>query len=396
MSRCRPEGGLAACGACSVLRRRAVDGRVPRRLRAPLVTDGPVDNPGAPRRPGARLARRPAFHIEHAAATPSWPPNLRLRRRLRPRTGALHRRRPRRRDADAAYRRAGRPGSDGTVIGGCRWFRSTTAGVPRRCRAAGCPPPQARGPHGSAGRLSGRPAHARRGGGRAAVRRDVQARNDVLFRRRPGSRCGPAEVAGTPHVLMRLPIARSRPKPRPESRVWDHCAELPAPRPATSVPTARPSPATDVTPRAYAIVPSMVEREPRSVAGCAPVLVTSTTCARWVLPVVFWTRLGAARCGSRRADPRRTDRGGSGLRRPVLGGHPQLGRPRRLSVTALGQPTARCPAAEVEPGMRRLTADLAAAGARASGPPVGLDHPASSGRTAHDDKGVAAARPRRR
>ncbi|HVV08538.1 MSMEG_0567/sll0787 family protein [Amycolatopsis sp.] len=188
----------------------------------------------------------------------------------------------------------------------------------------------------------------------------VQARNEAMFTRLGWQSVREVAVAGSAHVLMRWPIGRIN--ALAQSTKGDLGALLTG---LTGVPgfvgdDGVPVPGSDLVAACDAIVPSMVERDPRWAGWCAVLVNLNDLAAMGAEPVGLLDALGAR-------DRSFAARVLAGLREasqaydvPVLGGHTQLGVPAALSVTALGRTAAPVPGGGGAPGQRVwLTADLA-------------------------------------
>jgi putative N-acetyltransferase (TIGR04045 family) len=327
---------------------------------APPVIDGPVDIL-ALLGDQSTLARRPAFHIEQAADNAE----LAAYRRLRTETfvheqGLFTGDDLDDRDADdrtvALIARA----PDGTVIGGVRlgpvddgpdlgWWQGGRLVVAE----------QARGPHGIGAALVR--AACARAEAEGVLRFDatVQARNEVLFRRLGWQSVRATEVAGTPHVLMRWPIARIAAQvAATKSALGPLLAALPAP-PGFVGDDGAPVPGTDVIAACDAIVPSMVERDPEWAGWCAVLVNVNDLAAMGASPVGLLDAVGARDRAHAALILAGLTRAAQAYGVPVLGGHTQLGVPAALSVTALGRTDRPVPGGGGRPGHAvRLTADL--------------------------------------
>jgi putative N-acetyltransferase (TIGR04045 family) len=323
------------------------------------------------------LARRPAFHIAEARGSADRAAYRALRKETFVDEQALFRGDDLDdRDADARTVVLVARAADGTVVGGVRlgpvddgpdigWWQGGRLVVGRR----------ARGAHGiGAGLVRAACARAEAEG---VLRFDatVQTRAEVLFRRLGWRRVRDVTVAAAPHVLMRWPVGRIADLVAATKSELGPLLTSFAPGGAGFVgDDGAPVPTTDVIAACDAIVPSMVERDPEWAGWCSVLVNVNDLAAMGAAPVGLLDALGAPHAAH-------AARVLAGLRRaaqaygvPVLGGHTQLGVPAALSVTALGRTDRPVPGGGGRPGHAvRLTADLAAAGAKgtagASGTP---------------------------
>lgn len=188
----------------------------------------------------------------------------------------------------------------------------------------------------------------------------VQAANAVLFRRLGWERIRDVEVQGTPHVLVRYPVDRpQRLADATKSALAGLLAEFVESPKGFRGDDGSPVPGTDVVAACDAILPSLVDRDPRWAGWCAVLVNVNDLAAMGAEPVGLLDVLAA---------PTREHAAEvvAGLRAasqawgvPVLGGHTQLGVPAALSVTALGRSDHPVPAGGGRVGHDlSLTADL--------------------------------------
>ncbi|MFF1640516.1 MSMEG_0567/sll0787 family protein [Streptomyces sp. NPDC058246] len=327
---------------------------------APPMADGPVDIL-ALLGDRSTLDRRPAFHIKEAFGESELAAYRRLRRDVFIHEQGLFTGHDLDdRDADSRTLVLVAEDHAGAVIGGVRlgpvadgpdigWW------VGGRLVVA----PGARGPHGIGAALVR--AACARAEAEGVLRFDatVQARNVVLFKRLGWRSVRPVTVAGAPHVLMRWPIGRiAAQAAATKSALGPLLAALPAPAGFVGDDGA-PVPGTDVIAACDAIVPSMVERDPKWAGWCGVLVNVNDLAAMGASPLGLLDALGAK-------DAEHAARILAGLGRaaqayglPVLGGHSQLGVPAALSVTALGRTDRPVPGGGGRPGHAvQLTADL--------------------------------------
>ena len=188
----------------------------------------------------------------------------------------------------------------------------------------------------------------------------VQASQERFFARLGWQRARAIEVSGTPHVLMRWPIAR-----------FAQLAE------ATKQPLARlvgdllphdrwrgddgvPLPGTDVVTCVDAILPTMVARDPEWAGWCGMLVTAHDLSAMGASPLGALDTLAAPDVAHAEAVLVGIRAATEVFALPVLGGHTTLGAPAALSVTGLGTTTEPVPASGGRPGHAvTLTADLA-------------------------------------
>jgi putative N-acetyltransferase (TIGR04045 family) len=193
----------------------------------------------------------------------------------------------------------------------------------------------------------------------------VQPRHERFFTRLGWQVVRAARVAGVAHVLMRWPVGRlaaladdvKRPLgPLLAALVRDG---HPLGGPGFVGDDGVPVPGSDLVAACDAVIPAMVERDPRWAGWCAVLVNLNDLAAMGASPIGLLDTLGAR-------DASFATRILAGLRDacaayqvPVLGGHTQLGVPAALSVTALGRAPRPVPSGGGFPGHRvRLTADL--------------------------------------
>ncbi|MFF1704740.1 MSMEG_0567/sll0787 family protein [Streptomyces sp. NPDC058252] len=327
---------------------------------APPMADGPVDIL-ALLGDRSTLDRRPAFHIKEAFGESELAAYRRLRRDVFIHEQGLFTGHDLDdRDADSRTLVLVAEDHAGAVIGGVRlgpvadgpdigWW------VGGRLVVA----PGARGPHGIGAALVR--AACARAEAEGVLRFDatVQARNVVLFKRLGWRSVRPVTVAGAPHVLMRWPIGRiAAQAAATKSALGPLLAALPAPAGFVGDDGA-PVPGTDVIAACDAIVPSMVERDPKWAGWCGVLVNVNDLAAMGASPLGLLDALGAKGAAHAARILAGLGRAAQAYGLPVLGGHTQLGVPAALSVTALGRTDRPVPGGGGRPGHAvRLTADL--------------------------------------
>ncbi|MFD4412756.1 MSMEG_0567/sll0787 family protein [Streptomyces sp. NPDC058467] len=327
---------------------------------APPMADGPVDIL-ALLGDRSTLDRRPAFHIKEAFGESELAAYRRLRRDVFIHEQGLFTGHDLDdRDADSRTLVLVAEDHAGAVIGGVRlgpvadgpdigWW------VGGRLVVA----PGARGPHGIGAALVR--AACARAEAEGVLRFDatVQARNVVLFKRLGWRSVRPVTVAGAPHVLMRWPIGRiAAQAAATKSALGPLLAALPAPAGFVGDDGA-PVPGTDVIAACDAIVPSMVERDPKWAGWCGVLVNVNDLAAMGASPLGLLDALGAKDAAHAARILAGLGRAAQAYGLPVLGGHTQLGVPAALSVTALGRTDRPVPGGGGRPGHAvRLTADL--------------------------------------
>jgi putative N-acetyltransferase (TIGR04045 family) len=190
----------------------------------------------------------------------------------------------------------------------------------------------------------------------------VQPAGETLFRRLGWQRIDEVVVAGRPHVLMRFPIDRiAALAGATKSPLGSLLGGLPGGLGGRGFvgDDGAPVPGTDVIAACDAILPAMVERDPRWAGWCGVLVNVNDLAAMGATPVGLLDAVGArdASFASRVLAGLADAAHAYGV--PVLGGHTQLGVPAALTVTALGRTAHPVPAGGARPGATvRLTADL--------------------------------------
>ena len=187
----------------------------------------------------------------------------------------------------------------------------------------------------------------------------VQPRTEPMFRRLGWQPVRAATVAGAPHALMRWPIDRIARQAAGKDPLGALLAGMMPGGAGFVGDDGAPVPGSDLIAACDAILPSMVERDPRWAGWCAVLVNVNDLAAMGASPVGLLNAVGARDAGH-------AGRILAGLRDaarawgiPVLGGHTQLGVPAALSATALGRTADPVPGGGGRPGDRvRLTADL--------------------------------------
>ena len=187
---------------------------------------------------------------------------------------------------------------------------------------------------------------------------DVQAGNEVLFRRLGWRRLRDTVVAGRPHVRMRWPVNRIERLVRATKAPLG--ALVAGVGPAGFVgDDGAPVPGTDVVAACDAIVPSMVERDPEWAGWCGVLVNVNDLAAMGARPVGLLDAVGARDASFAHRVLSGVQAAADAYGVPLLGGHTQLEVPAALSVTALGRTAHPVPAGGGRAGHRvRLTADL--------------------------------------
>lgn len=193
----------------------------------------------------------------------------------------------------------------------------------------------------------------------------VQARHEDFFRRLGWRTRGRIDLHGRPHVIVDWPIDRvQRLADRSKAALGGLLASL------TRVPSGgggpgfvgddgAPVPGTDLVAACDAILPSMVERDPKWAGWCGVLVNLNDLAAMGAAPVGLLDAVGARDASFARRVLRGLADASQAWGVPVLGGHTQLGVPAALSVTALGRTGRPVPGGGGRPGQRlRLTADL--------------------------------------
>lgn len=321
----------------------------------------------------ATLARRPAFHIEQATDTAT----LDAYRRLRSDT-FVHEQRlftghdQDDRDDDPRTLVLVARDLHATVIGGVRlgpvcdgpdlgWWtggRLVVAPASRRHRNASRSDRTAGGGVGAAlVRAACAQAEAE---GVLRFEATVQARNATLFHRLGWQRVRPTSVAGVPHVLMRWPTGRiAAQATASKAALGSLLAGLAPGGPGFVGDDGALVPGTDVIAACDAIIPSMVERDPRWAGWCAVLVNVNDLAAMGAVPLGLLDALGARDASHAARVLAGLTEAAEAFGVPVLGGHTQLGVPAALSVTALGRTAHPVRGGGGRPGDAvRLTADL--------------------------------------
>ena len=190
----------------------------------------------------------------------------------------------------------------------------------------------------------------------------VQPAGETMFRRLGWQRIDEVPVAGRPHVLMRFPIDRvAALAAATKSPLGGLLAGLPGGLggPGFVGDDGAPVPGTDVVAACDAILPAMVERDPRWAGWCGVLVNVNDLAAMGAVPVGLLDAVGARDASFARRVLAGLADAAEAYGVPVLGGHTQLGVPAALSVTALGRTAHPVPAGGAGPGASvRLTADL--------------------------------------
>jgi putative N-acetyltransferase (TIGR04045 family) len=192
----------------------------------------------------------------------------------------------------------------------------------------------------------------------------VQLRTEPMFRRLGWQPVRAASVAGTPHVLMRRPIGRIARQSAGKEPLGALLAGLGRPGVAPGGAgfvgdDGAPVPGSDLVAACDAILPSMVERDPRWAGWCAVLVNINDLAAMGATPVGLLDAVGARDAAHARRILAGLGEAAAAWGIPILGGHTQLGVPAALSATALGRAARPVPGGGGRPGDRvRLTADL--------------------------------------
>jgi putative N-acetyltransferase (TIGR04045 family) len=188
----------------------------------------------------------------------------------------------------------------------------------------------------------------------------VQVRTEAMFRRLGWTPVRPVTVAGAAHMLMRFPIERiGALVAATKSALGPLLAGLEPGRAGFVGDDGAPVPGSELVIACDAILPSMVERDPRWAGWCSVLVNVNDLSAMGATPCGLVDALAAR-------DAAHAARVLSGLRDganaygvTILGGHTQLGVPSALAVTALGRAAHPIPGGGGRPGqLVRLTADL--------------------------------------
>ncbi|WP_250556789.1 MSMEG_0567/sll0787 family protein [Pseudonocardia lacus] len=188
----------------------------------------------------------------------------------------------------------------------------------------------------------------------------VQAAGERMFARLGWERVGDVEHIGRAHVLMRFPIGRvAALAAATKSPLGGLLGGFHLGGPGFVGDDGAPVPGTDVVAACDAILPSMVERDPRWAGWCGVLVNVNDLAAMGATPVGLLDAVGARDASFARRVLAGLADAADAYGVPVLGGHTQLGVPAALSVTALGRTAHPVPAAGAGPGATvRLTADL--------------------------------------
>ncbi|NMO02572.1 AIR synthase [Gordonia sp. TBRC 11910] len=194
----------------------------------------------------------------------------------------------------------------------------------------------------------------------------VQDRYAGLFRSLGWADCGPGEtLRGRAHRQVRWPIGRIQATVDATKSVLAQALAPLSRQPGGLGPAGFrgddgvPVPGSEIVAACDAILPSMVERDPRWAGWCAVLVNLNDLAAMGARPVGLLDAVGAPTTAhlSRIIDG--IAAAAQAWRTPVLGGHTQVGVPSALSVTALGTTPAPLPAGGGRVGdVVSLTADL--------------------------------------
>jgi putative N-acetyltransferase (TIGR04045 family) len=166
----------------------------------------------------------------------------------------------------------------------------------------------------------------------------VQVRNAVLFRRLGWEHVREVAVQGSPHALVRYPM--DRPQRLADAtksalaEVLDGFVDTPD---GFRGDDGSPVPGTDVVAACDAILPSLVDRDPRWAGWCAVLVNLNDLAAMGAAPTGLLDALAAPSAEHAREVVAGMRDAARAWGVPVLGGHTQLGVPAALSVTALGR-----------------------------------------------------------
>jgi putative N-acetyltransferase (TIGR04045 family) len=190
----------------------------------------------------------------------------------------------------------------------------------------------------------------------------VQAAGEAMFARLGWDRIADVDLLGHPHVAMRYPIGRiGALAAATKAPLGGLLAGLPGGLggPGFVGDDGAPVPGTDVVAACDAILPAMVERDPRWAGWCSVLVNVNDLAAMGATPVGLLDAIGARDASFARRVLAGLADAADAYGVPVLGGHTQLGVPAALSVTALGRTAHPVPAGGAGPGATvRLTADL--------------------------------------
>ncbi|GAB2571082.1 AIR synthase [Paractinoplanes abujensis] len=188
----------------------------------------------------------------------------------------------------------------------------------------------------------------------------VQTRYKRMFERLGWDAVRPVTVAGRPHHLMRWPIGRIAALAAATKNPLGGLLDGLNPGGAGFVgDDGAPVPGTDLIAACDAILPSMVERDPRWAGWCAVLVNVNDLAAMGAAPVGLLNAVGARDATAAAAVLAGLRAGAEAYGIPVLGGHTQLGVPAALSATALGRAAHPVPGGGGRSGHRiRLTADV--------------------------------------
>jgi putative N-acetyltransferase (TIGR04045 family) len=193
---------------------------------------------------------------------------------------------------------------------------------------------------------------------------EVRAPATTFFSRLGWEFVRPCAVGGQPHAVMRAPSGRLAAAAAVKAPLASLVAGLGLDGDRPGGPgfvgdDGAPVPGSDLVAACDAVLPAMVERDPRWAGWCAVLVNLNDLAAMGAEPVGLLdavagpdaAAVGAVLDGLRAA--------ADAYRVPVLGGHTQIGVPAALSVTALGRAAHPIPGGGGSPGHRvRLTADL--------------------------------------
>jgi putative N-acetyltransferase (TIGR04045 family) len=188
----------------------------------------------------------------------------------------------------------------------------------------------------------------------------VQAAGEAMFRRLGWLRIAEVDLLGRPHVAMRYPIGRiGALAAATKAPLGALLAGFHGGGPGFVGDDGAPVPGTDVVAACDAILPAMVERDPRWAGWCGVLVNVNDLAAMGAAPVGLLDAVGARDASFARRVLAGLADAADAYGVPVLGGHTQLGVPAALSVTALGRTAHPVPAGGAGPGAAvRLSADL--------------------------------------
>ncbi len=188
---------------------------------------------------------------------------------------------------------------------------------------------------------------------------EVRVAAAAFFRRLGWTVVAPCAVNGRPHVAMRAPIGRLAAAARVKTALGPLLAGMHLGGAGFVGDDGAPVPGSDLVAACDAVLPSMVERDPRWAGWCSVLVNVNDLAAMGADPVGLLDAVaGPDQAGVAAVlDGLRAAAQAYGV--PVLGGHTQLGVPPSLSVTALGRTAHPVPGGGGRAGHQvRLTADL--------------------------------------